>query len=193
MNISRRRLLCAVPGLAIGLAGCSAPPTQYFRLEAVPGTVRNIPPETIRVRDISIPGYLAQNGIAKTADQYEFAVFGNDLWAEPLADLLQSTLVQNLSQRLPSAIVTGSTGAVGTPAGLLVEINVLRFDPDPSGTIVLQAQVALKASPGGAFLVTRTLAFNATPAAGDAASAVAAMSILWGRLTDEIADLIATN
>ncbi len=194
MKILRRRLLKMVPGLAIaGLAGCAAAPTQYFRLETVPGTVSGIPPQTIRIRAISIPGYLAQNGIAKTADAYEFAVFDNDLWAEPLADMLQSTLVQNLTQRLPAAIVTGSAGAVGTPAELLVEISILRFDPDPSGKIILMAQVALKSSPGSAFLVTKTLAASAMPAGNDAAGIVAAMSLLWGQLTDDIVDLIANN
>jgi uncharacterized lipoprotein YmbA len=194
MRLHRRNILRAAPGLVIaGLAGCAAPPAQYFRLEAVAGSVTNIQPQTIRVRDISIPGYLAQNGIAKTADAYEFAVFDNDLWAEPLADMLQSTLVQNLTQRLPACIVTGSRGAVGTPAGLLIELNVLRFEPDATGRVTLQAQVALKSSPGGAFLVTKTLAVSAMPAGSGAAGIVAAMSLLWGQLTDDIVDLIANT
>jgi uncharacterized lipoprotein YmbA len=83
--------------------------------------------------NVRIAGYLDQNGIAKATSEYEFAVFDNDLWAEPLSDMLQSTLVQNLTQRLPMATVTRSNGAVGTPAGLLVEIEILRFDLDSSG------------------------------------------------------------
>jgi uncharacterized lipoprotein YmbA len=190
MSLSRRHLLQTA---VAGLAGCSATPARYFRLAMVPGTVRNTPPQTISVRNISIPGYLDQSGIARASGDYQFSVFANDLWAESFGNMLQAILVQDLAQRLPDATVTASLGAVGTPADLRVEIDILRFDPGADGRVVLVAQVALKSSPGGEFLVTKTLQSSAMPAGIGAVDTVAVMSTLWGWGADNIADLIVRS
>jgi len=196
MKIFRRRLLRTVPSFAITtlaaeLAGCGAAPARYYRLAVLPGPIRNTAPQTIRVRNISIPGYLDQNGIAKATGDYEVAVFNNDLWAEPLSEMLQSTLVQNLTQRLPTATVTGSNSAVGAPAGVLVEIEILRFDPVASGRVIFLAQVAIKPAPGGTLPVTTMLRHDAVPAVNDAVNIVASMSSIWAMFADDIAGLIA--
>jgi len=186
MKMSRRRILQLAPGVALaGVAGCASAPTQYYRLSALPGPIVNTAPQSIRIRNISIPGYLDQNNIAKPGAAYEFNSYPNALWADDLGNMLQSTLVENLTQRLPRVIVTGN-GAIGAPAGLLVEINVLRFDPDPSGSIVLIAQIALKKS-DGSFRLTKIIPSSAAPATPDAAGTAAAMSLLWAGLANEIA------
>jgi uncharacterized lipoprotein YmbA len=175
------------PGIALAaLASCASPPTHYYRLAALPGPVLDSAPQSIRVRNISIPGYLDQDNIAKAGTAYQFASFSNALWAGPLADMLQSTLVENLTQRLPQTTVTSSAGVIGAPAGLLIEINVLRFDPDPSGSITLIAQIALKNS-DGSFRLTKTIQSTATPPTEDAAGTAAAMSTLWAGLSNQIA------
>ncbi len=187
MSCSRRRILKMAPGIALAaLASCASPPTHYYRLAALPGPVLDSAPQSIRVRNISIPGYLDQDNIAKAGTAYQFASFSNALWAGPLADMLQSTLVENLTQRLPQTTVTSSAGVIGAPAGLLIEINVLRFDPDPSGSITLIAQIALKNS-DGSFRLTKTIQSTATPPTEDAAGTAAAMSTLWAGLSNQIA------
>ena len=190
MNFSRRRVLRFAPGIALaGLAGCASAPTQYYRLSALPGPVLDTAPQSIRIRNISVPGYLDQNTIAKAGGAYQFDSYPNALWADGLANMLQSTLVEDLTQRLPKVTVTG-TGAIGAPAGLLVEINVLRFDPDPSGSIILNAQIALK-NPDGSFRLTKTIQSSGAPATPDAAGTAAAMSGLWAGLANEIAGYTA--
>jgi uncharacterized lipoprotein YmbA len=190
MRFSRRRILQLAPAAALaGVAGCASAPTQYYRLSALPGPVLATAPQSIRIRNISIPGYLDQNTIAKAGAAYQFDSYPNALWADDLGNMLQSTLVENLSQRLPRATVTGN-GAIGAPAVLLVEINVLRFDPDPSGRITLIAQIALK-NPDGSFASTKTIQSSAPPATQDAAGTAAAMSALWAGFANTIAQAAA--
>jgi uncharacterized lipoprotein YmbA len=196
MSLARRHLLQLGLGIAAAAAldGCaSAPPAQYFRLAPVAGTEQQTQPESIEVRDIGIPAYLNQDGIAEPSGQYQFISAANDLWAEPLAQMLQSVLVQNLTQRLPQTTITASSGMVGTPADLLVEVNILRFDPDATGRVTLIAQTALKQAADGRFLSTKTWQSSAMPAGADMPSMMAAMSALWARLADTVANDIALD
>jgi uncharacterized lipoprotein YmbA len=176
--------------LALGLAGCAAaPPTVYYRMAALPGPVQGSAPVSIAVRGIGLPGYLDQTGIAKPAGAYQFAAYANALWAEPLGGMLQSVMVQDLAQVLPEATVTESGGAVSASPGVLVEINILRFDPGPDGRILLLAQVAVKTGPGRTICATRTLQSSATPDDG-VTGVVAAMSGLWAGAAGQVADMV---
>jgi uncharacterized lipoprotein YmbA len=172
------------------LAGCAAaPPTVYYRMAALPGPVHESAPVSIAVRGIGLPGYLEQNGIARPAGAYQFASYANALWAEPLGEMLQSVMVQDLAQVLPDATVTASGGAVAAAPGVLVEINILRFDPDPDGQILLLAQVAVKTGPERTVCATRALQSSATPDAG-VTGIVAAMSGLWAGAAGQVADMV---
>lgn len=200
MILPRRRLLQSAPAAALAACG-SAPPARYWRLAPLSGGTFATPAWSVQVRNIGLPGYLQQNsGILLPSGQYQIAAAANDLWAAPLAPMLQSVLVQDLSQRLPQTTVTASSGMVGIPADILVELDVLRFDPDGSGRITLRAQLGLKDAANNRFLATRLLEYasaSAVPIAGapgtarDLTGLVATMSALWAALADAIARLIA--
>jgi len=187
--LPRRALLCL--GAAAALAGCAAPPTLYYRLAALPGTQLGNVTKSIRIRNIMLPDYLDQTGIAKPSPKYQFASFANALWDEPLANMLQSTMVQNLSQRLPNATILQSDGGIGAPADIFVEINLLRFDPDPSGAIQFCAQIALRTAGTAAPFLTKTLKNSATPATQTPADIAATMSVIWAGAADQIAQFAA--
>jgi uncharacterized lipoprotein YmbA len=174
-------------GAAFFLSGCAGTPTTYYRLEAAPGTRLNIAAGTVVVRSVTIPGYLDQNNIMKPGAAFEVNSFANAEWAEPLADLLQAVMVQDLAQRLPASTVI-KDGTIGAPARINVEINVQRFDFDPDGTIRLVAQLAVKR--GGGW-TTMNYQASAIPAAPDAAAAAATMSSLWGAEADRISAMVA--
>jgi uncharacterized lipoprotein YmbA len=191
MNTSRRACLRAGPViLAAALAACASAPAQYYRLAAIPGAIRNGAPSSIGVRSISIPGYLDQNGIAKGTGDYQFGVYSNELWADRLDDMLQSVMVQDLAQRLPAATVIGSGGSIGMSSDVLIEINVLRFDPDSTGKIILTTQIAIKSGRTRALWATRTFQNSATPDNANVSYIVATMSMLWASMADQVADLI---
>jgi uncharacterized lipoprotein YmbA len=192
VKIRRRIFLrggCAAAVMA--LAGCASAATNYFRLAVIPGAVNSGPSPRIGVRSINIPGYLDQNGIAKAGGAYELSTYANDIWAEPLNTMLQDVTVQELAQRLPQAVVLGSGGSIAAAADLLIEANVLRFDPDSSGQITLTVQIALKSVQDYRLLTVQTFTSSATPAGADVTDTVATMSALWAKLADQLATLCA--
>jgi len=176
--------------LLAGLAGCSAPATDY-RLQAAPGPVAGGAAETVAVRGVNVPGFLDQDGVPKLSGAYQYASWPDDVWAEPLADMLQAVMVQDLGQRLPAATVVASGGAIGAPARAVVELNVLRFDPDPDGRIDLDVQISVRR--GSDNRLWRTVDFQrfAAPGAVGPLAEVAAMSGLWAQAADEVAALLA--
>ncbi|HTQ71961.1 MAG TPA: PqiC family protein [Acidocella sp.] len=199
MNASRRACLLTGPAmLAVALVACSSPATLYYRLMAVPGAVQTAAPMTVAVRSVSIPGYLNRDGIAKAGAAYRFEFYSNDLWADQLSAMLQAIMVQDLAQRLPAATVLASGGSIEASSDVLVEINILRFDPDSSGNLVLSAQIAIKSGPTRRLWATQSfarssaLSLSGAGADGpDAAEIVAKMSALWAAMADQVAALIA--
>jgi uncharacterized lipoprotein YmbA len=107
--------------------------------------------------------------------------------------MLQAAMVQDLAQRLPAATVLGSGGTIGVTADVLIEINVLRFDPDSTGKIVLSAQFAVRSEHTHALLTAQTYQSSAVPEGTDVSYSVAAMSQLLATMADQIAGLIVEN
>jgi len=189
-KLSRRMMLYTGAAFApVVLAGCASTPTQYYRLAVIPGAVTNSPVVKIGMRSISIPGYLGQDGIAKAGAAYQFSTYASDVWAEPLGSMLQDVTVQELAQRLPAASVVSNSGAIAAPADLLIETNVLRFDPDSNGQVILIVQIAIKSGRNFRPWLVQTFTNSATPAAPDVANLVATMSTLWAGVIDQLAPL----
>jgi uncharacterized lipoprotein YmbA len=196
MTIQRRQFLNRLGVLAAGvasqgaLASCTSPNPNYYRLGATSGPTVTGGPPTVEVRSISIPGYLDRPGIVKRAGDFSLDIHTNDIWAEPLADMLQATLVQDLGQRMPGTTVISSAGSIGANANLLIETNVMRFDPNPDGTMTLQAQVAVRNGESLQIIVTRTIQESGPAREPVVANIVASMSTLWGDAANDIAALL---
>jgi len=190
VSIGRRVLLRGGSAAAvIALAGCASAPTNNFRLAVIAGAINSGAAPKIGVRSINIPGYLDQNGIVKAGGAYELDTYANDIWAEPLNTMLQDVTVQELAQRLPAAMVIGSGGSIAAAADLLIEANVLRFDPDSTGLITLTVQIALKSGQDYRLLTAQTFTSSATQAGADVTDTVATMSALWAKFADQLAIL----
>ena len=56
---------------------------------------------------------------------------------------MNAVLAEDLTQRLPGSIVFPEAGAISTDPDAIVEIDLNRFNPNPSGAIALDAQVLL--------------------------------------------------
>lgn len=183
--MKRRGLLL---GACAALAGCAGAKARYFRLAPQAGAVRQGAGQRIAVRNIGAPPGLSANGVPMPGGEYEADSFANDLWAAPLAAMLQTVMVQDLAQRLPGDTVLAGGGAVGAPADIYVEIDVFSFSPDASGTITLQAQLATRRADGQDWRVRN---FSGHAAGGTTPDSIAAaMSALWGQAADVVAGMV---
>jgi uncharacterized lipoprotein YmbA len=182
-----RRHFCS--GAVLALAGCATAPMNSYRLAAIDGAVQPGGPASIGVRSIGIPAYLDQSGIVKSSGAYQFNTYDNEVWAAPLAGMLQAVMAQDLAQRLPAATVLASGGAIDSPVQVYIEINVQKFDPDETGDMVLLAQVAVKTSQTHQVLRSTTLRLSAPASFGPGAIA-AVMSRLWAQAATQISILV---
>ena len=94
--------------------------------------------------------------------------------------------VQNLTQRLNGGIVYADTGAVTVQPAAEVEITIIRFDLNQTGSLLLQAQLAVS----GRTTQSRNVLYSVTPANSSADALVYAMSVALGQMADIIAVLL---
>ena len=183
----KRRFILASSG-AILLTSCTMAPVKNWKIEALPGTVQNGSGQRISVRSIGLPGALAQPGVPQPGPANAANSFSNDLWAAPLAMMLQTCMVEDLAQRLPQDTILADGGAIGMSPDQYVEIQVLSFSPDATGEITLTAQIATRPVNSQNWTLQN---FSARTQGGqNAASISVGMSQLWAQLADAIAVML---
>ncbi len=180
-----RIALCV--GLLLGVAACSSPDPTYYTLAPVPGTALPGGSVSVEVRRPGLAGYLDRSDIVLKSASYKLAVNGQLRWAEPLGDMIGRVLSEDLSQRLPGSSVFSESGAISAAPGMRVEVDVLRFDADASGAVVLQAEVAVERGTTHQPLATRHATLQAQPAGPGATELAASLSGLLGGLADQVA------
>ncbi len=169
------------------LAGCASADPTYYTLQPTPGATVQAGAVTVEVRRPGLAGYLDRADVVLKNAGYTLAVNGQLRWAEPLGDMIGRVLTQDLSQRLPGASVFSQSGAISADPQLRVEVDILGFDADASGTVVLTAEVAVERGTTHAPLATRHVVLSAAPPAAGAANLAATMSGLLGSLADRVA------
>jgi len=111
-----KRLLMAL--LAVCLTACSSSEsTKYYQLTTPQGgasvatstSAFGQQPKHLWIQSINVPDALASTGIAFQTSDVEYRLAEQNLWASPLDQQLQQTLVTNLSNLLPNWLVTNST------------------------------------------------------------------------------------
>ena len=183
-----KRRYVLIGGAAL-LSGCASAQVRSWQIAALPGQARGGAGQRIGVRSIGLPVALNQSGVPKPGGAYAAEAFANDQWAAPLAQLLQTAMVQDLAQRLPGDNVLADGGAIGAAADLLVEIQVLQFAPDAAGKVTLSAQLATRPAKQQQWQLQ---SFTATAPGGATAQAIAAaMSSLWGQAADRVAEMLS--
>lgn len=93
------------------LAACSSSvdETSYYQLPVT--TQSAVPSERAQntrllwVEQVSVPDYLAGNGVVYQTSEVKYAIGTQNLWASPLDQQLRTTLVANLGQALPGWVV----------------------------------------------------------------------------------------
>jgi uncharacterized lipoprotein YmbA len=144
-------------------------------------------PCRVALRRPGLSRYLDRLPIVRRATSDRLDLDGLEQWAAPLESMVTSTLVEDLSQRLPSCTIFAEEGSISVRADVSVELELQRFELSEQGLVELFAQVALLfPDTDGATLVERH-ALTKRPASRDAQAIVAALSDLLGELSDRIA------
>ncbi|HEY2539868.1 MAG TPA: PqiC family protein [Stellaceae bacterium] len=177
--------------LAAAVAACSSPDPVLYTIATAPGAAQIGGPKVVLVQQIAVAHFLERSQIVRSSENYRLDVMSNDWWGEPLAPMLNRVLVEELGQRLPQSTVIADNGAVSARPDATVEINIQRLDEDAAGNLVLQAQVAVRAT-GQSQPELRSFRFSVAPSAPGVPGEVAAISVALGRLADGIAPMLAT-
>ena len=179
--------------LAGAASACASAEPSYFTLAAVPGPTRRGGPAQVELRRPGLAGYLDRPEIVRSSSPYSLRVIGAERWGEPLGDLFARILAEDLNNRLPGSSVFTSTGSITAEADATVEMDIQRFDADPSGQVVLLAQVAVSRGRARASAATRVVRLTVQPAGPGTASLVAAMSTALGQLADALAAMLQVS
>jgi uncharacterized lipoprotein YmbA len=144
-------------------------------------------PATIEIRRPGLAGYLDRSDVVLKSADYRLDVNSQLRWAEPLGDMIGRVLAQDLGQRLPGTAVFSQSGAITADPSMRVEVDILTFDADASGTVTLAAELAIERGTTHQPLAARHVSLTAQPAGPGAAAQAAAMSSLLGQLADQVA------
>jgi uncharacterized lipoprotein YmbA len=183
LPLSRRAVAAC---LLAALAACSSPPPKVYTLAAAPGAAAvSGRPVTASVAAVEVPKYLDRPQIVTRSGAVELGVAEFDRWGEPLANMVQRVLADDLTRRLPTGSVITTSRTLSGDEDLTVELALSRFDPEVDGSIVLEAQWRLRHKAGKA--KTETARITRRPADESTMAEVQAMSDALGELADRIA------
>ncbi len=179
--------------LALLLAECSSPPTNFYTLAPVPPAHRIVgsrPIGPIEVAEVAVPATIDRNAIVLSAGDDRLEVSSNDQWAAPLGQLVRQTLTADLQARLPDGSVL-PPGGIAPGGGLRILIlNIQGFIGGVDGTVVLNTGWELVKAGSTDVLRSGHEVIRVRAASGKAADIVPAMSQAVGALADRIAAAI---
>lgn len=179
--------------LVLLLSACSTPHTTYYQLPAAgnvavaSGLVAGSRP-SVFVQQVTIPDYLAGNGLVYQSSDVKYVIASSNLWASPLDQQLQQTLVSNLSATLPGWLISASP--LGEKQDIL-NVNITGFHGRYDGNVVISGDwllehqgrlikrsfaLTLPQPEDGYAALVRTLAKGWQQEAGDIASVVRAIN-----------------
>ena len=184
MSCTRRGLLGLV--IAASLSACASPAPKVYILVTVPGTAVGGRPVTASVAAVDIAEYLDRPQIVTRSGTVELGVAEFERWGEPLGNMVQRVLAEDLTRRFPAGSVVTTSRTLSGDEAVTVELAVARFDSDADGTIILAAQWRLQRKAGGR-AKTETARITRRPADETKAAEVQAMSDTLGELADRIA------
>ncbi|WP_168415695.1 membrane integrity-associated transporter subunit PqiC [Erwinia amylovora] len=98
--------------LALLLSACSeTPKTVYYQLPMAATRAAVSSPsvtQPVWVERVTVPDYLAGNGVVYQSNDVQYVIAANNQWASPLDQQLQQTLIGNLSAALPGALISSA-------------------------------------------------------------------------------------
>lgn len=194
----RRRSLMIL--LAGALAGCAPlfggrlDPITYHALKPTVDGRAAAPVAAggmIALQTVRLPEYLNQRGIVTRNRLTEVAVADDSQWAGSLANDMTNVVATNLATLLPGRPVTTFPVNPALPIDRVVQVDVTRFDGQPAGDVVLDAQWLVFADGGRRFVGADGRRYT-VPTADDGIPAIVdAMSEAVGQLSRDVAETLS--
>ncbi|BET40128.1 membrane integrity-associated transporter subunit PqiC [Atlantibacter hermannii] len=129
--------------IAALLSACSSSSDEgkiYYQLpagEQTQSVAASKGTQLLWVEQVTIPDYLAGNGVVYQTSDVQFNIANSNLWASPLDQQLRNTLVANLSSQLPGWVV--SSTPLGTQQQVL-NVNVTGFHGRYDGRVIVSGE-----------------------------------------------------
>ena len=138
------------------LCGCGVTqPARFYILTPVEfGGETAVPGPALGIGPVDFPAYLDRPEIAHRSGDNQLHFADSDRWAEPLKTTFTRTLAENLSVMLPSDRISLYPWSRSTRVDYQISVDVLRFDADASGEVVLVAGWEI-INPGDSTVVSR--------------------------------------
>lgn len=191
IGLAGRSSVAALLGLVCLIAGCaSSPPVKFYTLEMVPGEHRNEAIDApVRIGAVHIPSVLDRQEIVRESGPNRLELSSENRWGAPLGEMIRRALTQDLLHRLLAhAVLLPEQPA--PPNTRVIVIDILRFEPESSGRIVLQGSWSLVSAGSDAASSSRPVQIDERAAAQDYAAQAQAMSRAVGQLADSIAQAL---
>jgi uncharacterized protein len=175
------------------IGGCaSSPPTQFYTLAPAPPQERTLHASVgpIQVAPVHMPAVLERQEIVSETGPSQIVLSNRHRWGAPLAEMTRRTLTQDLLQRLPTDQVVLPEQPAPPDTRQLV-VDVLRFQPDATGRVVLEGSWSLVPPGSESPSLTRNISLSEQANATSYADEVQAMSRVLGKLADDIVSALA--
>ncbi len=181
----------SVLGLACSLTGCATSPDPiFYALSSRPGNALQSRPIRIEIRRTGLPSYLDRPHIVKRVTSERLALDADERWGAPLQEMVEATLADDLSERLPDCVVYTEAGSISAPADARVEVEVSRFELTDDGSVQLLAEVAVSWTATAVNPRIDRYTLSAHPRSSRTADVVSSMSLVLGQLSDAIAKAV---
>jgi uncharacterized lipoprotein YmbA len=176
------------------LSACaSSPRVHFYTLDPVPS-----PHPTagafhgpVRVGAVYLPPALDRKQMVGQSAPNTLTISGQNRWGAPLTDMMRRVLTQDLMARLPPGAVV-SPKAAAAPDTRAIALDILQFQPDPAGIVILEGSWTLSGSHSDPAGAAHSFKLQEPGVQKDYVSRAQAMSQLVGRLADAIAAALAS-
>jgi len=175
------------------LSACSSSEeTHYYQLPNTPvPAVATSPSMTaanpgqgqrqLWIEQVSVPDYLAGNGVVYQTSDVQYVIASNNLWASPLDQQLRTSLVANLSRDLPGWVVASQP--MGSEQDTL-NVTVTGFHGRYDGHVIVSGEWLLNHQ---GTLIKRPFYVEMTQSQDGYDAMVKALGVAWAQQASSIA------